>query len=325
MAHWPIAFAQESETSLSLAAYRELVAEASRTLTPADAVAEQQLPFLSEDFAAIEVVRYPSGELVNVQPLLGSIDAGANGRSALSLSDALTRLRLVEDQLAGANNDRTEERITRLAGILARPEFRASETIWNRIWRWVRNLVRYLLPEQVTNSGGIPGLSSLAQIVGWGAALLGLVLLALLLSYWLQGLLRNFVKETSTHGQRTSTESALTAEAARQQAQEAAGAGKYRQAVRRLYLSALLLLEEHGLIVHDRSLTNSEVLSTVDRDSPIHARLQPVVEAFDAVWYGVHEPDMATYVAYERDVDSLVEIAVGEVSAGVRDGRETYG
>ena len=187
------------------------------------------------------------------------------------------------------------------------------------------NLLRALLPEQVVNPGEIPGLSFLARIVGWIVAILGMVLLAVLLSYWLQGLLRSFVGDATIHKRSAGAGGVLTSAAVRQQAQEAANAGRYRNAVRRLYLSALLLLEEQGIVAHDRSLTNHEMLSSIDQDHPMRTYLQPVVEAFDEVWYGIHEPDLGTYVAYEQDVHNLVETATGNAPAGGRDGREAHG
>ena len=85
--------------------------------------------------------------------------------------------------------------------------------------------------------------------------------------------------------------------------------GNYRSAVRNLYLAALLTLEQHGLVPADRSLTNREVLGRVDSTHPLRPHLQPVVETFDDVWYGVHEPDAGTYAAYAHSIDELETLA----------------
>ena len=92
---------------------------------------------------------------------------------------------------------------------------------------------------------------------------------------------------------------------ARQRAAGSASAGDYRSAVRNLYLSALLTLEQHGLVPADRSLTNREVLARVGSTHPLRPHLQPVVETFDDVWYGVHEPDAGTYDAYTHSIDEV--------------------
>ena len=75
----------------------------------------------------------------------------------------------------------------------------------------------------------------------------------------------------------------LTADAALQRAQTFSAGGDYRTAVRYLYLSTLLLLEERGLFRYDRSLTNREYLRRVAHDPTLSAILQDVVEVFDRV------------------------------------------
>ena len=89
---------------------------------------------------------------------------------------------------------------------------------------------------------------------------------------------------------------------------QAAG-GDYRNAVRNLYLAALLTLEQNGLVPLDRSLTNREVLRRIPPSHPVAGRMQPVVETFDEVWYGVHEPDDQTYRQYTQEIDALETLA----------------
>jgi hypothetical protein len=79
--------------------------------------------------------------------------------------------------------------------------------------------------------------------------------------------------------------------------------------VRNLYLSALLTLEQQDLVPADRSLTNREVLSRVGSAHPLRPHFQGVVETFDDVWYGVHEPDALTYAGYTHSIDELEALA----------------
>ena len=44
-------------------------------------------------------------------------------------------------------------------------------------------------------------------------------------------------------------------------------------------------------------------------EHPARAHLQPIVEVFDDVWYGVHEPDDATFARYQAEVDALQQSA----------------
>lgn len=88
----------------------------------------------------------------------------------------------------------------------------------------------------------------------------------------------------------------------------AAEEGDFRDAVRYLYLSTLLWLEERGLLRYDRTLTNREVLAAVPTNSPLHQRLAPVVQTFDRVWYGIAEVDQGTFEQYRQQVTTLREV-----------------
>jgi hypothetical protein len=121
--------------------------------------------------------------------------------------------------------------------------------------------------------------------------------------------LRSFVTDSRVDVLGDDDDLPRTAAEAREQARAAAESGFYRDAVRRLYLAALLQLSEHQLIPYERSLTNREVLVRVAADSPIRLHLEPVIATFDQVWYGVREPDQATFTAYEQAIDALAAVA----------------
>ena len=79
----------------------------------------------------------------------------------------------------------------------------------------------------------------------------------------------------------------------------------YRDAVRQLYLSALLSLHERNLITYQPSDTNREVLTAIRNQPHLYQQLQPVIATFDDVWYGVHEPDRTTFDSYVVAVEEL--------------------
>jgi len=137
----------------------------------------------------------------------------------------------------------------------------------------------------------------------------GGVLIAILLGYWIQRLLRNFVGDAELRRRRANgDEMPLTASEARTQAAEQAQTGSFRAAVRSLYLSALLALEENEVISSDRTLTNRELLARTGAaraGEQIKPAMQPVVQRFDDVWYGMTEPDAMTYATYEEDIERL--------------------
>ncbi|MSP12747.1 MAG: DUF4129 domain-containing protein [Chloroflexi bacterium] len=248
----------------------------------------------------IVTVAMPSGAQLAVQPLLPD---------GVSVDMALQRLRLMDEQLATAKGDNFAARRAALEAILARPEFNRpgqEESLWQRFLKWLRSL----LPAELPGAIGNPAVRTLAEIGVWIVAGVGAVLIVLLLSYWLQGLISHFVADVEARRRRsTGEEVPLTAQAARQQAASMAQAGDYRGAVRRLYLAALLQLEENGLLRYDRSLTNREYLTQVSRSPSLSSHLAPVVETFDDVWYGVHEPDRATFDRYQQEVRNLTSAA----------------
>ncbi len=79
----------------------------------------------------------------------------------------------------------------------------------------------------------------------------------------------------------------------------------YRTAVRYLYLSSLLLLDEHDLIHYDASLTNREHLRQIAGKSPLAEALRPVVNTFEDVWYGFLPVDTAFYQQYRERIEQL--------------------
>lgn len=99
----------------------------------------------------------------------------------------------------------------------------------------------------------------------------------------------------------------LNSAKAMDRASEVAVEGDFRKAVRYLYISTLLWLDERGAVRYDRTLTNREVLEAVPPGSPIRARLAPVVGTFDQVWYGYHEIDQTAFDTFKQQVTSLRE------------------
>lgn len=288
--------AQEQPATLSLDEYKNRLTQAAAQLEEANNSATP-VANVQKELAAIKTVLLPSGQMVTLQPLLGAADEPPPDRNI-----ALARLQLVRDQLNAAAQDNTAARLAMLDQILAQPEFNTPLSLWERFLRWLRAR----LPQSTPGNGQATGAA--ARVIIWGVAGVGAVLLVVLLSYWLQGVFGSFVVDFDLRRRKSIGEAApLTATAARQQATVLAEAGNYREAVRQLYLSALLSLEEHALIRYDRSLTNREVLAQVQKQQTVQSHLQPIVETFDNVWYGIHEPDQTTFSDYAQEIDELAE------------------
>jgi hypothetical protein len=296
--------AQGGDEPVGLTEYRARLDQVIQALEKAPA--GEALPALEaaqRELAALRVVELPSGDTIEVQsPLTSSLDQ----------VEALARLRLLRDQLSAAANDNTAARLARLRAILERPDFAVrgpQSSLLERILAWLRDR----LPDGLL---GLPG--GLASTVGAMIVVAGLVFIAVLLSYWLQGFLRGFVANAEARRRQDNGDDVpLTAAAARQQASALAQAGSYRQAMRQLYLAALLRLDEVGALRYDRSQTNREVLAQLPATSTTHHHLAPVVDTFDRIWYGVREPDGATYASYAAEVDWLTTSV--EPAASARD------
>lgn len=251
----------------------------------------------------VEGVRLETGEVLAPEPLLRTGESWGDVESAV----LALRLQSLSHALAGAEQDRTEVRLALLEAVFERPEFTGSETLVERIWRWLQERLAAWFPQFEPRTATIPG--QVAEWAGWVVVGVAALLLAILGSYWLQGIWRNLSGGKDAVHAELPDDIPANAATARAQAQEAAAEGNYRQAVRRLYLAALLLLDEQRLLTFDRSQTNREVLAGLPGDSPVIAHLRPVVDTFDAVWYGVREPDEPTYLHYRAEIDALDRVA----------------
>lgn len=254
--------------------------------------------------AGIGRVQLPSGAELAVSPLLG--EEG----DALTQDAAAARVATLLAQLDAASGDNTAARLAVLDKVLAGPSFQQGESWWDVFRRWLAEWLDRLLPDPGPTSSSSGAAGRAGDLIAWSIGFVGVIAIVLLLAYWLRGLIGGFVANADANEDGEVDEDLpQTPSEARRRAEGAANEGNYRGAVRNLYLAALLTLEQHGLVPADRSLTNREVLGRVDSTHPLRPLLQPVVDTFDDVWYGVHEPDAGTYAAYAQSIDELETIA----------------
>ena len=139
-----------------------------------------------------------------------------------------------------------------------------------------------------------------------------IVVISILLAVILAFVFRDFISSLANDVELASAVSGenqpLTASLANQKAVQLAEVGDYRSAICYMYLSALLLLDERGILHYNRSLTNREYLRLV-RDQPdLENNLRVVVDAFDRVWYGKQSIDQDDYIRYVAHVSALEAI-----------------
>jgi len=227
---------------------------------------------------------------------------------------ASARLSTAIQQIDLSANDNSAARLAQLERVAARLDL-LQLSLWERFTRWLWQWLDRLRPDTSPVAGGALG-NAVTNLVGWAVIGVGGLLLLLLLSYWLRRLLSGLLSGRGPDDPLAVAGGLpVSAAQARQQATEQADSGNYREAVRRLYLAALLHLAERELFRFDRSLTNREVLGRVDASAPARAHLEPVVETFDRVWYGEQEPDEMAFHSYSREIDALLNARV-EVHRG---------
>ena len=130
---------------------------------------------------------------------------------------------------------------------------------------------------------------------------LGAIALGAVVIFFIRQIRLNLIGEAHEAVTETALERVETERAALARAETAEAASDFRGALRYLYLSAILHLQERGVLPYDKSLTNREYLRQAQADTDLHTALGPAIIVFDEVWYG-HKPCDAETVANYRDL-----------------------
>ncbi len=291
--------------TLPLDEYWETLAEFHQTLIaladqpPADI--ELPLADLISQLTAITAVALPSGETIPVS------HAHLTGILQKAEPDIQTAASLLGTILARGDTRPRESygapEVAALKNILAAPEFQwpppapnPLQQLYARILGWIGRILDRLFPNGVPDGGAVR--AALTVITA--------IILAFALYSIFNTTLTSLVSETEIDSAHPDAE-ILSAERAFQRAQDLARTGDHRIAIRYLYLSALLILEERNLLRYNRTLTNREYLKIMSRHPHLLARLQPVVDVFDRVWYGYQQVDQPMFDEYARAVAELKE------------------
>lgn len=284
-----VAGAEAQTAPISLDDYRALLQSAQETLARSAGPLQESPP--------LPPVRLSAGDTVQPHPLF-TADDGPEAATA--------RLAAAIDQLDLSGGDNLPARMAQLESVASRLDL-LQPSLMERFLRWLSDWWERLVGDWEPFGGSAMGQGALTAL-GWAGVIAALLLLIVLLSYWLRRLLNSLLAGAERARSADGIDNLpATATEARQQANELAQAGSYREAVRRLYLAALLRLAERELIRFDPSQTNREVLARVEQTAPARSHLEPVVETFDRVWYGEREPDEETFRSYSREIDALLQ------------------
>ena len=190
-----------------------------------------------------------------------------------------------------------------LQTILQNPDFQWDrppsplEELWNQFIARVKNWLNNLFGQ---NEISIP-------VPGETFTIVAGVILLLILLYVFRNLFSDFFLDAAAKDEQMAGDELLTAESALQKARDISRGGDYRTAVRYLYISALLTLDERSLMRFDRSKTNREYLRSVAAFPQLSAPLRDVIDVFDRVWYGFQPLDEESFQHYAEKVDQLRE------------------
>jgi hypothetical protein len=131
---------------------------------------------------------------------------------------------------------------------------------------------------------------------------LGALALGVVVIFFIRQIRMNLISEVHDEvSEEVTVDHVKTEKAALVRADNAAASNDFRSALRYLYLSALLHLQERGILPYDKSLTNREYLHQSQVDMQLQESLGPAITVFDEVWYG-YKPCDAETVANYRDI-----------------------
>ncbi|MGF1505115.1 MAG: DUF4129 domain-containing protein [Chloroflexi bacterium] len=254
----------------------------------------EKLAAQAERWEAIERVTLANGETVPLDHsyLVGLLRADPPDPAAVEDAlDALLAARLLWE------SDGQGDALAALDDVLSQPEFQYSEGE-NPIASFFERLRDRVLTALADLAASINREIALVVIV------IGSIVLGAIVTFVLVSLLRESASDAAYEDPLSEIDT-LTSQTALTRAQETSSAGDYRSAVRYLYLSTLLILEERGLLRYDRSRTNREYLSSLRERPNLAAVFRDVTTVFDRVWYGFQSIDEATYKQYVERVRDL--------------------
>ena len=119
---------------------------------------------------------------------------------------------------------------------------------------------------------------------------LGVIVLVIAVIFFIRQIRMNLIREAKEDEvAKITLDHVETEKVALAHAETAVASNDFRSAIRYLYLSAVLHLQEQGILPYDKSLTNREYLQQSQVNNILQTKLGSAVMVFDEVWYG-HKP-----------------------------------
>ena len=293
----------QDETPVTFEEYWERVGETRQALlgmeNEPEAEVRQKLDVLASQWDQVTAIELPDGSLIAIDSAYLTAELRADPPNLERLGDLF-------DALLQAHADYPQKVFTTadvapLREILRRPEFQWQESQPLQMPDWLARFFDWLdrFASRVRNATLPYG--RLPLIV---AAVLVFFLSLFFIS---RSLSRSLVREAELADEAGGSDERLSSKGALKRAETLSMQGDYRNAIRYLYLSSLLVLDEQGLMRYDRSRTNREYLRSVSSRPELAKPLRDVIDVFDRVWYGFEAVDENTYKSYVEHVEQLRE------------------
>jgi hypothetical protein len=264
-----------------------------------EATIRQELDALAAQWDRITAVESSDGSLIQTDPAYLAVELRKD-------PPELTRLGKLLDSLLSAHEEYpqkvfTLQDIDPLKEILLRPEFQWQEQRSLQLPNWLDRVFDWI--ERFRDRT----LSAAYRFGRVPLTIAAAFLFVLSLYFISRGLSRSLVREADLATEGNESDELLTSKGAFKRAETLSMQGDYRNAVRYLYLSSLLVLDEQGVMRYDRSRTNREYLRSVSSKPELAKPLRDVIDVFDRVWYGFESVDERTYRSYVEHVEELRE------------------
>jgi len=255
-----------------------------------------------------------------------SLFAFAQKAPAAKSNKEIVRLEQLRDSLTGTNgspaveipktvNGKAPEE--RVKEILSNPIYRdqmsgqkdswlndALETLFRRLGEWFSNV----MPKGGPTGGMGAGIPVVTSIVIW--VLVAIVAAFLIFMIASIAYKRQKAESTSKEGGLIEDDEVnRSADEWLTQADKLASEGRFREAVRCLYLASLIRLDEARILRFERHETNWEHLYRY-KDAPGRLAafdLTPLTQQFDQIWYGFNSQGMPDVVWFRSEYQILLD------------------
>ncbi len=295
-----------ADSPVTLADYRRTVEQALALVNQASALMDtgQRASLLGQAATLLDTVHQvqlagDEQRPVDNSALVAELKAAAQNAGQYDrIQAAQARLNALHSAIDNAPATNSAADRAKLSALLNRPPFKATQLDdpISRLLQQILDQIARLL------FGTAQGVANLRDIL----IPLGVIVVVGILLFFIYHMMVSLTPETRLSA--AGEDVPLTSAQALVQARRLASEGDYRSAVRGLYLATLLLLDEHGRLRYDRSLTNREYLRAVANEPQVLAALQPIVEVFDRTWYGFESISREDFEAYQRRVQDLQKL-----------------